>query len=226
MVKTDQFSISSSSQEINKFEFDKDELVIIFTSIETLVDNFSNNKTKRLFDPILSTELAWNLQKLQSKEKLGKKYYVSMIREDPIAPYSRIYRTRFIIYLREEKYILEFLEIDENQIYGNQYNFSDWGIFQTIDVKCSSKQILKLEETKEMKVSFAENKKCKDEILSKDYSTVIINFEYQVKKEKPPEIPTLKTVEERLEELNRIYKKGLISKKEFEIGKKKILNEL
>ncbi len=110
---------------------------------------------------------------------------------------------------------MEWKEIEKPIIFFNPYSSRDWQNLEDFPTPCSQVQKIWLEENIEFLVKFETKQDCKI-----NYNKMIITKKSQ--KENSPKKP----IEKRLEELEELYKKKLISKKEYLETRKKLLDEL
>lgn len=110
---------------------------------------------------------------------------------------------------------MEWKEIEKPIIFLSPYSSRDWQNLDNFPTLCSQVQKIWLEENTEFLVKFETEQDCKI-----NYNKMVITK--KSKKENSPK----KTIEKRLEELEELYKKKLISKKEYLETRKKLLDEL
>lgn len=167
---------------------------------------------------IFNSKISSDLLEIIYSQENSNSFYIIFKREDPIAPYSRLYRTIFSITFFENFVQFEFQEIDKNFIFGNQYNYSDWAIPRE-SIECNNRNNLYYpEEYKNILNSKSEecrsNELNKFFVYSSSQETKIVPIKNEVR------------VIDRLKELEELKKNKLISEKEYLEIRNKILNNL
>ena len=154
-------------------------------------------------------------EKIIDELYVGNSLYIIYKREDPISPFSRIYRTIFTIQVLEDNLRINFLEIDKNIIFGNQYTYSDSASFQE-ESECNYRHNLILYRYLE-NVQYNQSSVCSKDLFN-DFS--IYNF-------KLLKTPNLQkdNLEDRLNELNNLLKNGLINQSEYIKLRSKLLDK-
>jgi hypothetical protein len=165
-----------------------------------------------IFNSTISYDL---IEKIYSFENISS-FYIIFKREDPIAPYSRLYRTIFNLNFSDNMVQVEFREIEKNFIFGNQYNYSDWAI--PIDgIECNSRNNIYYSDMYKNIIN------TKSEICSSNEVNKF--FIYSSDKEfKNLPLRNENKISDRLKELEELRKNKLISEKEYIEIRNKILN--
>ena len=212
--RTDDFIIFNNS---TNFEGSKSPL-----NNELLQSFFKNIyyfKSSNLFSDkiyLFKQEIAESLStKINEELGLNSSIFIIYKRDDPIAPFSRIYKTSFKISSDLEKISLEFYEIDKNIIFGNQYIYSDWSVIPDENDCDYKKNLFILDFSNNIK--YYQSEKCSKDV----YSNFYLYYKSIPSKSSQP----LKT-EDRINELNNLRKKGIISDNEYMKMRNKILNDL
>ena len=164
----------------------------------------------------------------------GKIYFIVIRKDDLLQPYLRFYRTSFYLW-RQKNLHLYFTEIESNFIYQTQYTFQDWSQVSNTNFECSRTQVLYPARLLATSFSFSHKDNVCNTAKQKTKSQIQFNYnhllihlnkiDYEENSEYPFD-PNQKNAEIRLEELERLYKKGLINEKEYNLKRKKILEEL
>lgn len=170
-------------------------------------------KTKEKKERIISDE---SLEKISTQIKNKSNYLILIKKEDTISPYTRFLRTSFEIDLRNEKIFIHFFEIEKSFNIGTNFEFRDWAILQDSEKICKKTPSFYFDKNG---IQYKKTANCE-----KNYSSIEIDkekfFSNPVAKEIKPS-PDL-----RLEKLKLLFKKGLISKEDYELKKAEILGEL
>jgi hypothetical protein len=201
-----------------------DELVKVLSSISKINRSLSNKTQENLFTDLESEQIAQSLISVSKASQSANKYIISFIRPDPIAQYSRLYRSRILFYGTEHEFFLGFNEIDENQIYGIQYTFADWGYPSYQEIECVNKPNVAIVGALEKNYQFQNDSNCEKIKLKINYNKIYIHTQKIIAEIKPDMQPN--SIEKRLGELEMLSKKGIITKKEYIKKRKEILDEL
>ena len=204
--------IKSPSNSINRI--DKIVLKNFLNSIYYFKNGNKYSDKNYIFNSTISFDL---IEKIYSFE-YNSSFYIIFKREDPIAPYSRLYRTIFSLNFSDNMAQVEFREIEKNFIFGNQYNYSDWAI--PIDtIECNSRNnIYYSDEYKNIINS-------KSEICNSNEVNKFFIYPSDKEIKNPPLKNEIKA-SDRLKELEELRKNKLISEKEYIEIRNKILNTL
>lgn len=163
----------------------------------------------------------------------GEIYFVVVRKEDILQPFFRFYRTSFYLLVQKEIH-LKFIEIEENFVYPTQYTFQDWSQVPDRTLKCGRKQSIYPAHLLENFLSFS----FQDEVCQKtkqaprseenlNYNHVMLDFQkidFDIRNNSP--FYPKRNTEFRLKELEKLYKKGLITEQEYKEKRKKILEDL
>lgn len=164
----------------------------------------NNFFTDKVF--IFTEESAENIAEIISQKLyVGSSYYIIYKKEDPIAPYSRIYRTIFSLKVYEDKLVISFIEIDKNIIFGNQYTYSDWVSFQD-KAECNYKKNLSLFKHQD-NVKYTQSDICNKDVFN--------NFSIHTSKLLKSPNYSKEKLEEKLNEINDLLKNGIINQSEY-----------
>jgi len=204
--------LKSPSHSINRI--DKIVLKNFLNSIYYFKNGNIYSDKNYIFNSTISYDL---IEKIYSFENISS-FYIIFKREDPIAPYSRLYRTIFNLNFSDNMVQVEFREIEKNFIFGNQYNYSDWAI--PIDsIECNSRNNIYYSDVYKNIIN------TKSEICSSNEVNKF--FIYSSDKEfKNPPLRNENKISDRLKELEELRKNKLISEKEYIEIRNKILNNL
>ncbi len=193
----------------------KEKLYLFFKNLYYLKSNPIVSDKVYIFDSIQSEKIS---SKILEYSDSSDHLLIIFKREDPMAPYSRIYRTCLMVSLLSESIKIEFTEIEKYYIFGNQFTYADWS-FISNDNECNYKNNLQINDT----IKFAEptaSQVCKNGVYN-DFTLfqkdIILN-------KKSPNIS--KTIKERLDDLEELRNNKMINDKEYNKLRGKILNEL
>lgn len=155
---------------------------------------------------------------LSTRLKANLKYFIIIKEDDSLSPYTRFQKHSFEISFRDDRMLFQFYELNNFYNLGSKIEFQDWAIPNMDTAKCI--EIPKFFFQKPG-IEYAKNSKCKSEI---DYSLIQVDLSKFGKILPTPSIK--KSSELRLEELLNLYKKGYISKDDYELKKAEVLGEL
>lgn len=201
----------NSASQSNLFPIQKSNLRDFFLNLFYSKNNNLYSDRKFLINDDIADKI---LDKIFEELKVGNIIYIIYKREDPIAPYTRIYRTIFNIQISSERITVEFIEIDKNIIFGNQYLYSDWASFRD-DSECNYKNNVFLAKNLDF-VNVIQSELCKKNLYN-SFQLYISPISQPVKKGDS-------NAEDKLNELNNLYKNGLINETEYNRLRNKILD--
>jgi len=204
--------LKNSSHSINRI--DKIKLKNFLNSIYYFKNGNVFSDKNYIFNSTISFDL---IEKIYSFEN-SNSFYIIFKREDPIAPYSRLYRTIFNLTFSNNMVQIEFREIEKNFIFGNQYNYSDWAI--PIDsIECNSRNNLYYSDEYK-NIFYTKSEVCNSNEVNKFF---IYSSDKEFKN-----LPLRKEnkLSDRLKELEELRINRLISEKEYIEIRNKILNNL
>jgi hypothetical protein len=164
------------------------------------------------------------LGELIQKDKGRFSYLVVSKRNDPIAPYTRIYKTSFQIDFSENKLFLSLYDLDSNQIFVQSYQTMDWAYPSESVLNCGSKERLFFSKEFPYKHFSIWDANCKEKNQEgKNFSKLEIVWNELDSK---PLTQSQKSTKERLLELETLWKEKMISKEEYDWKRKEILKDL
>lgn len=192
-----------------------EKLYLFFKNIYYLKSNPLVSDKVFIFDSVQS-------DKISSKifEYSGSSEHLLIIfkREEPMAPYSRIYRTCIMVSLLADTINIQFTEIEKYYIFGNQFTYTDWS-FISDENECNYKNNLQLNDTIKFVVP-TNSKICKNGV----YNDFTLFPKDIISNKKFTNIP--KTTKERLDDLDELKNNKMIDDKEYNKLREKILNEI
>lgn len=237
--------------ELNKSLFDiqegyKEKVILQESLVKKILLTF---RKERSFLRFTDKELLWTLDTIEELTPViadivtevhkNKTYFVILKEEDKTAPYSRIYRTSFYIHRSEDLLQIVFGEVYNNINFVSQYSFSDWANPIFFKITCKRDRLVVFGGELESAYRFNYDKSCNkdDQMVSQNkkenltsienYSWILIDLKKVLEANTDkPKMVTPENNEERLRELLKLYKKGLINKKDYESKKNEILKEL
>lgn len=187
-------------------------------------------------------ELTLVVKDIANTANEGKTFFLVVKEEDPLSPYSRIFRTTFYMNRDGNSLQMVFGEINNNINFGTQFNFQDWSNPSFFSITCQKEKNIAFNGKFEKSFEFKKDSLCVDNnqlpqknLDSKvdaqnNYRWILVSLEaaLRISKEIVTKPENGKSVdrEKRLGELLRLYKKGLISKDDYELKKAEILGEL
>ncbi|MBK8396996.1 MAG: hypothetical protein IPL26_17415 [Leptospiraceae bacterium] len=233
----------SNSNTINKILLDEKLIKNIFFSIRKEKSILPSLVKDNLWDSEIIEELTIVVMDMTKSENLHKTFFVVIKTEDSLSPFSRIFRNTF--YFNRDGNILQFVfgEINNNINFGTQYSFQDWSNPSFFSIRCKNEKEVTFSGKLEKSFEFKEDSNCADnsKISQKssnskldnliNYRWVLVNLEnaFGLLNATPSiSIPKegSRDREKRLGELLRLFKKGLISRDDYELKKAEILGEL
>ncbi|WCL49440.1 hypothetical protein [Leptospira sp. GIMC2001] len=173
-----------------------------------------------------------NSIKIFTKNNTTYMYYFIFKEDDDLQPFTRILRTNFYFFCENHKMNIIFDEIKENIIFQNQYTWSDWINVSRFVVKANSKERLSINEKSTIIAHFKNRKSADQNITFPDW--IVFDFDHDgsniekknaIAKEKPIDEKN-KTIEDRLNLLKHLNKKGLITNEEYKLKRKEILDSI
>lgn len=202
--------------------------------------------------PSLVKDTLWNSETIEeltlvvkdivSPANEGKTFFLIVKEEDPLSPYSRIFRTTFYMNRDGNSLQMVFGEVNNNINFGTQFSFQDWSNPSFFSITCQREKNIAFNGKFEKSFEFKKDSLCVDNnkfpqksIESRvdtenNYRWILVSLEavLRISKEIVTKPDNGKSVdrEKRLGELLRLYKKGLISKDDYELKKAEILGEL
>jgi hypothetical protein len=168
-----------------------------------------------IFDTVKSEKIASILLDLRGS---SDSLLLVFKREDPMAPYSRIYRTSIKVTFSMNSIKLEFMEIDKYFIFGNQYTFAEWSYIPE-EFECNYKNNLFFNNSINYVLS-VESQECKNNL----YHDFIIYFNDIINPNKIKN--NSKSIQERIMILEELLKNKVISDLEYQKLRGEILKNL
>ena len=214
--RNDDFIIFNNTQKnVTKPIISKEKLYVFFKNLYYLKSNPIFSDKVYIFDSIQSEKISSKIFEYSDK---SDQLLIIFKREDPMAPYSRIYRTCLMVSLLSESIKIEFTEIEKYYIFGNQFTYADWS-FISNENECNYKNNLQINDT----IKFTEStpsKVCKNGV----YNDFTLFPKDVISNKNSPS--TSKKIKDRLDDLEELKNNKMISDKEYNKLRGKILNEL
>ncbi len=192
-----------------------EKLFLFFKNLYYLKSNPIVSDKVYIFDSVQSEKIS---SKIYEHSKRSDHFMIIFKREDPMAPYSRIYRTCILITILADSIFIQFTEIEKYYIFGNQFTYTDWS-FINEENECNYKNNLQINETIKF-VTSTNSKICKNG----DYNDFTILPKDIISNKKSTSAS--KTTKERLDDLEELKSNKMINEKEYNKLRSKILNEL
>ncbi|MEM7184804.1 MAG: hypothetical protein AAF518_28170, partial [Spirochaetota bacterium] len=182
-------------------------------------------------------------QAIPEKEKVGK-YSVLIKREDTLNPHFAYYRTAILVWIHENEIFLLFPEIYKYFYHDNGYLFTDWGRFDNYLTICEFNQKIIVDKNIESFGEYFSEKSCDEQRTTlwdwfwgaeEEKSLFAKRHGFHISKRVLRERRAFTAKQkgkvrhkfvDRLESLELIYKKGLITEKEYLQKKQQILDDL
>ncbi len=193
----------------------QEKLSDFFRNIFYYKSNPINSEKMYIFDKLKSDKIASII--LDLKDSADSLVLISK-REDPMAPYSRIYRTSLRISFPLNSIKIDFLEIDKYYIFGNQYSLADWSFISEV-AECNYKNNLYFENSINYVLSI-ESRLCTDNLF---HDFIIYPEDFA----KPSNIKNIsKVIQDRLLIIEELKKNKVISELEYQKLRENILKNL
>ncbi len=164
----------------------------------------------------------------------SKVYLILVKKDDPLSPLTKIFRTSILVGHTRSGLVFGFTDLKQNITFPSQYKFDDWAIFKLGRLNPSYKQELKIRPNNPPMSFFRTEMKDKIQI----YGRIIVSEDPKLlpkdlilKVPEEDEVQALqnqkwRSVPERLEALEELRKKKIISEQDFEKKKQELLKEL
>jgi hypothetical protein len=192
-----------------------EKLYLFFKNIYYLKSNPIVSDKFYIFDSVQSEKIS---SKIFEYSNSSDHLLIIFKREEPMAPFSRIYRTCIIISFLTDTINIQFTEIEKYYIFGNQFTYTDWS-FISDENECNYKNNLHLNDTVKFVVP-TNSKICKNGI----YNDFTLFPKDIISNKKSTSIP--RTTKERLDDLDELKNNKMINDKEYNKLREKILNEI
>ncbi|HNH55064.1 MAG TPA: SHOCT domain-containing protein [Leptospiraceae bacterium] len=206
---------------------------------------FLTLRKERSFIRFLDRDSLWSVETIDEMVpplleilslKNNKTYFVIVKEEDKTSPYARIFRTSFYLNRDDNHIQIVFGEVNDNINFGTQFSFTDWANPTFFKITCRRDRLLSFYGKYEIAFKFKQDPTCSSEnkpsygndITSlENYSWILIDLNkvLEANTDKPIPVP-VGNREQRLRELLKLYKKGLISKEDYELKKAEIIGEI
>lgn len=228
---------------VNKVPIDEKLIQKIFFSIRKEKSILQVSGKETLWELETVDELAPVIKDILSEANRDKTFFLVVKEEDNLSPYSRLFRTT--LYMNREANVLQLIfgEVNNNINFGMQFSFQDWANPNFFKLGCEKKKVVQFDGRLAPSFQYKKDSTCAANLdLSKEtlesrleiltnYKWVLVDLEKAniLSKEKDSENQTgksRKSREIRLKELQDLYKKGLITKDDYEMKKAEILGEL
>lgn len=194
-----------------------------------------SNTPSAIFDRVeLYASLSESLTQIiieKNNQALSSLYFIVIKENDDLAPYTRILRTSFYFYCDQESIISYYGEIRDSMSYQAPYTFNDWvnaPLFQIVPNEKSRITFIERNGYKANLLTKTLNGKnlYLDGIQWKKTSQLSNSFDKKNETNSNSNSDKKSEIEERLETLNNLKRKGLISEQEYIEKRKKIIDEL
>jgi hypothetical protein len=210
--------LNPSPTETSKQKLDQDYLINFFSNFYTKGKLFSDNR--RFF----SSEFLKGLIPLFPIQDIYNYEYLLIWKiEDPVFPATRL--ERVIVYIQfHEKFVdMYWKEINQTHVHLTPYTDREWQDFNSTRHQCSSRQEIWWAEDENRSLDILEDSNCVTDSNQKGQNYRRIRIWNDPKRSKSG---SPKTTEERLEELNKLLRKKLITPEEYKKLRKGILSEI